>query len=533
MATPHKIDTTDPAFLEPLLAYAGAGMVSAFWAQVKGDATAVWDRFGAHSYAKINANSNRLARVLRGAGLKPGDAVALFCSNRAEFIETLNASRRSGLRVTPVNWHLATDEIAYILNDCEARALIAETRFDTIREALKQAPGIALKLSVGGLADGFEDYDSALDGVDDRDLPDPQLGSQMLYTSGTTGRPKGVHRPHGVATPPQFAGSNANYDPMTDVQMCAGPGYHAAPLAFDIAIPQASGVPIAFLGERWDTEEVFRTIQERRVTHAHLVPIMMQRMLAAPDALKQKYDLSSLKLIVHGAAPCPPEVKHAMIAWLGPILFEYYAGSEGGAGFAIRAEEWLAKPGSVGKRPALLRVKIMDEEGNELPNGQAGLIYHETQKLNPFQYYKDEKKTAASHRGDFFTLGDIGYFDADDYLFLTGRSAEIIISGGVNIYPQEVDNEIIKHPAVEDVCTIGVPSPEWGEAVKSVVLLKPGVAASEALKTEIIQFVRPHLAGFKVPRSIDFAAELPRSAAGKIKRGDVRKPFWEGRKVQI
>ncbi len=529
MATP--ID--DPRFLETLLAYAGAGMVSAFWARIKPDATAVWDRFGAHSYAKINANSNRLARVLRGAGLVPGDAVALFCSNRAEFIETLNACRRAGLRVTPVNWHLAADEIAYILNDCEAKALVAETKFDTIVEAARQAHGLTLRLSVGGASDGFEDYESAMDGVDDRDLPDPQLGSQMLYTSGTTGRPKGVHRPHGVATPPQFAGSNADYNPDSDVQMCAGPGYHAAPLAFDIAIPQASGVPIAFMGERWDTEEVFRTIETRRVTHAHLVPIMMQRMLAAPAELKAKYDLSSLRFIVHGAAPCPPEVKHAMIDWLGPILFEYYAGSEGGAGFAIRSDEWLAKPGSVGKRPALLRVKIMDDEGNELPNGRAGLIYHEAQKLNPFQYYKDETKTAASHRGDFFTLGDIGYFDADDYLFLTGRSAEIIISGGVNIYPQEVDNEIIKHPAVEDVCTIGVPNTEWGEEVKSVILLKQGVAASEALKKEIIEFVRPKLAGFKVPRSIDFAAELPRSAAGKIKRGDVRKPFWEGRKVQI
>jgi long-chain acyl-CoA synthetase len=526
-------DTNDPRFLEPLLAYASVGMVSAFWAQVKPDATAVWDRFGEHSYAKINANSNRLARVLRGAGLVPGDAVALFCSNRAEFIETLNASRRAGLRVTPVNWHLAADEIAYILNDCEARALIAETRFDTIKDAVRKAPGIALKLSVGGLSDGFEDYESAMDGVDARDLPDPLMGSQMLYTSGTTGRPKGVHRPHGVATPPMFAGTNPNYDPDTDVQMCTGPGYHAAPLAFDIAMPQASGVPIAFLGEKWDTEEVLRTIQERRVTHAHMVPIMFQRLLAAPDALKTKYDLSSMRYFVHGAAPCPPEVKQAMIDWFGPIVYEYYAGSEGGAGFAITPQEWLAKPGSVGKRPQLLRVKIMDDEGNELPSGRAGLIYHETQKLNPFQYYKDEKKTAASHKGEFFTLGDIGYFDEDDYLFLTGRSAEIIISGGVNIYPQEVDNEIIKHPAVEDVCTIGVPNKEWGEEVKSVILLKQGFAASEALKKEIIEFVRPLLAGFKVPRSIDFVPELPRSAAGKIKRGEVRKPFWEGRKVQI
>jgi long-chain acyl-CoA synthetase len=527
------MNTNDPAFLERLLGYAGVGMVSAFWAQEKPDATAIFDRFGAHSYDKVNANSNRISRLLRAAGLKPGDGVALFCTNRAEFVETLNGARRAGFRVTPVNWHLATDEIAYILNDCEARALIAETKFDTIRDAVKRAPGLTLKIAIGGQADGFESYEAALADLDGTDLDDPQMGSQMLYTSGTTGRPKGVHRPHGVATPPQFAGTNANYDPERDVQMCAGPGYHAAPLAFDIAIPQASGVPIAFMGERWDTEEVFRTIQERRVTHAHLVPIMMQRMLAAPDDLKKKYDLSSLRFIVHGAAPCPPEVKRAMMEWLGPILFEYYAGSEGGAGFAIRPEEWLAKPGSVGKRPVLLRVKIMDEEGNELPQGQAGLIYHETQKANPFTYYKDDKKTSGAHRGEFFTLGDIGYFDADDYLFLTGRSAEIIISGGVNIYPQEVDNEIIKHPAVEDVCTIGVPNKEWGEEVKSVILLKAGVAPSEALKKEIVEFVRPRLAGFKVPRSIDFVPELPRSAAGKIKRGEVRKPFWEGRKVQI
>ncbi len=193
--------------------------------------------------------------------------------------------------------------------------------------------------------------------------------------------------------------------------------------------------------------------------------------------MKDRYDISSLKMIIHGAAPCPPEVKQAMIDWVGPILFEYYAGSEGGAGFTIRADEWLKKPGSVGKRPQLLRVKIMDEEGNELPPGTPGLIYHETQKLNPFQYYKDTKKTQSAHRGEFFTLGDIGYFDEDDYLFLTGRSAEIIISGGVNIYPQEVDNELIKHPAVEDACTIGVPNKEWGEEVKSVIMLRARLRA--------------------------------------------------------
>jgi long-chain acyl-CoA synthetase len=523
----------DQAFLEELVAHANVGMVSAFWAKKKPDKTAVFDRFGTRSYSEINANANRLARLFRDAGLNPGDGVALFCTNRAEFVETLNASRRVGLRLTPVNWHLSAGEIAYVLNDCEAKALVAETRFDTIRQAEREARHLKLKLAVAGHTDGFLPYEKTILELPHHDIEDPELGSQMLYTSGTTGRPKGVFRPRGLPTPPQYEGSNAQYNPDSDVQLCVGPGYHAAPLAFDIAIPQASGVPIVFVGERWDTEDVFRNIEKHRVTHAHMVPIMFQRMLAAPAELKKKYDLSSLKFLVHGAAPCPPEVKRGMIEWLGPILFEYYAGSEGGAGFYIRSEEWLAKPGSVGKRPTLLRVKIMDEEGNELPNGTPGLIYHEAQQLNPFSYYKDEAKTKGAHRGEFFTLGDIGFFDEDDYLFLTGRSAEIIISGGVNIYPQEVDNEVIKHPAVEDVCTIGVPNKEWGEEVKSIIMLKAGYHAGDALKKEILDFVRPHLAGFKVPRSIDFVDELPRSAAGKIQRKKVREPFWEGRKVQI
>jgi len=280
----------DQAFIERLIDFATVGAVSAFWAEVKPDRTAVYDRFGEHSYAKINGNSNRLARLFREAGLKPGDSVALFCSNRAEFIETLNATRRSGLRITPVNWHLAASEIAYILNDCDARALIAETKFDTIRDAVKDAPDIALKLSVGGQADGFTSYEGAIEGIDASNLADPQIGSQMLYTSGTTGRPKGVRRPHGIATPPMYAGTNPNYNPDKDVQMCVGPGYHAAPLAFDIAIPQASGVPIAFIGEKWDTEEVFRTIEKRGVTHAHMVPIMFQRMLAAQSATRARHD---------------------------------------------------------------------------------------------------------------------------------------------------------------------------------------------------------------------------------------------------
>jgi long-chain acyl-CoA synthetase len=317
-----------------------------------------------------------------------------------------------------------------------------------------------------------------------------------------------------------------------DVQLCAGPAYHAAPLAFDVGAALNGGFPLVFI-DKWDTETVLRTIQERRVTRAHFVPIMFQRLLAAPVDVKARYDISSLKYIVHGAAPCPPDVKRAMIEWVGPIINEYYAGSEGGAGFATKSEEWLKKPGTVGKRPSPDSTKILDEDGAEVPQGQTGMVYFKQSPIAPFEYFKDPEKTAASHKNGYFTLGDIGYLDEDDYLFLTGRSAEVIISGGVNIYPQEVDNELIKNPAVEDACTIGVPNKEWGEEVKSVIMLRPGVAESEALKSELIAFAKSRLAGFKVPRTIDFVNDLPRNPAGKIERKKVRAKYWEGRKVQI
>jgi long-chain acyl-CoA synthetase len=293
-----------------------------------------------------------------------------------------------------------------------------------------------------------------------------------------------------------------------------------------------AGAPLHFL-DKWDSELVLRTISEQKITHLHLVPIMFQRLLALPDEVKAKYPVDHVKYIVHGAAPCPPEVKHAMIEWFGPVLSEYYAGSEGGAGFTISSEEWLKKPGSVGKRPALLQVRILDEEGNDCPPGVPGGIYHQLPPGGGFTYFKDAAKTAANRVGDFFTMGDVGYFDEDDYLFLTGRNAETIISGGVNIYPQEIDNELIKHDAVADSSTVGVPHDEWGEQVKAVILLKPGYQPSEALAQEILDFARKALPSFKVPRSLDFVHDLPRSEAGKVQRNKVRAPYWEGRTRQI
>ncbi len=510
--------------LERQMQAAATGMSHSLWAEIHGDTIAVHDPIAKHSFRKINENANRVVRLLRERGLKEGDAVALLCSNRGEWIEVLSACLRGGYRLTPVNWHLAADEVEYIINDCDAKALVAETRYPAALSA--RAPAVTLKVSIGADAEGFEPYERLIGDFDGADITDPKLGSTMLYTSGTTGRPKGVYRrnPVGLAMP-QLAQPD-------DVQLCAGPAYHAAPLAFDVRSSMVMGIPLVFL-DHWDSEGVLKVIQDHRVTRCHLVPIMFQRLLNLPEEVRNRYDVSSLRYIIHGAAPCPPEVKKAMIDWVGPIINEYYAGSEGGAGFVVSSEEWLKKPGTVGKLPEPEALKILDDDGNDVAQGQPGTLYFRVSPVAPFEYYKDAAKTAAAHRGDYFTLGDVGYLDEDGYLFLTGRTAECIISGGVNIYPQEIDNELIKHPAVEDSCTIGVPNEEWGEEVKSVVTLNPGFQGSPELAKDIQTFARDRLAGFKVPRSIEFVDELPRSPAGKIQRKKVREPYWAGRARQI
>ncbi len=509
-------------------AAAAVGMQPAVWAELQPDRIAIYDHLGQdRTFGQLNANANRIARLLRASGLGAGDSVALACSNRAEFCDVLLAVLRVGMRCTPVNWHLTGDEIAYIVKDCEAKAFFADVRIaEAAKIAEPQCPGLVLRVAIGGPIEGFRDYDEALAGFAADDIADPQRGFTMLYTSGTTGRPKGVYKPaltYGAFQPES--------DRAHDIYLCTGPAYHAAPLAGNVRAPLMNGVPIVFL-DRWDSEGVLRIIEERRITHSHFVPIMFQRLLALPEDVRRRYDLSSLKRINHGAAPCPPEVKRAIIEWLGPVLSEYYAGSEGGAGFHISSEEWLEKPGSVGKLPYEGAAMIVGDAGETCPTGVAGAIYMRVPATG-FEYYKDQKKTEASRIGDYFTLGDIGYFDEDGYLFLTGRSAETIIAGGVNIYPQEIDNELIKHPAVEDSCTIGVPHDEYGEEVRAVIQLKPGYEASDATRDAILAYAVANLAKFKVPRGLEFVDELPRSAAGKILRNRVREPYWAGRARQI
>jgi long-chain acyl-CoA synthetase len=506
------------------------GMLVAFHAAQTPDASAVVTNYGERTFAELNANANRFVRLLEQHGIGPGDSVAVVTKNRPEFLDVLAATTRSGIRFTPINFHLKGEEIGYIVDNCEAKAFIADASLgDPVAQAPAHAPGATLKLAVGGDIPGFTDFHDAIEGLDDSNIANPVLGSRMLYTSGTTGRPKGVFRRERLPEAPVWGDAPNAYTPGVSRGLVTGPAYHAAPLLIDIVQPLWSGVGIVMM-DRWDAEETLRLIHEYKITHTHMVATMFHRLLQLPEATRSKYDLRSLSFLIHGAAPCPVHVKQAIIEWMGPIVWEYYAATEGGGGFLIGAQEWLTKPGTVGKPGPEFDNKILDEEGNEVAVGEIGTIYMRAPQTGRFEYYKDNEKTGKSYRGDYFTLGDMGYFDEDGYLFLTGRSAELIISGGVNIYPQEVDSELLKHAAVHDVCTIGVPNDEWGEEVRSVVQLQPGYEPTPELSEELIAWTRDRLANFKCPRKIDYVAELPRSAAGKIQRRVVREPYWESHK---
>ena len=514
----------------PLEEAASQGMAIASHASARPDDIAVRDMLGKRlTWQELNAAANQLANLLHDHGLVPDDGVALLCSNRVEFAIVVAATQRTGTRFTPINWHLTGEEVSYIVDNCDAKIFIAEDRYKPAAEyAASENPDLAARLSIGGELSQFKDLLQAISGYDGRDITEPVRGGGMLYTSGTTGRPKGVYvsnRPPTMPAPQRDLGESS-------VTLCLGPAYHAAPLAIDVLLTMVSGGELIFM-DRFEPEYALQLINKHRVTHCHMVATMFHRLLQLDQEIKDQYDISTLKLIIHGAAPCPVHVKKAMIDWVGPILLEYYAATEGGGGFLIGSEEWLKKPGSVGCPGPEFDNKILDDEDNEVPQGEVGTIYMRAPEAGRFQYYKDEDKTSSSYRGDYFTLGDMGYFDKDGYLFLTGRTAELIISGGVNIYPQEVDSVIMQHPAVHEVCTIGAPNDEWGEEVKSVVQLADGVTASQDLIDDLLTFTRERIAGYKCPRTIDFADDLPRLPTGKIQRRLVRDPYWAGRDKSI
>jgi acyl-CoA synthetase (AMP-forming)/AMP-acid ligase II len=479
------------------------------------------------SYAELDAAANRLAHVLFDAGLRPGDHVAFMLENRWEFLAIAWAAQRSGLYYTPIGSRLQADELAYIVDNCEARVFIASAAVaDVAAKITAGTPRVGLRLMLDGTVDGFTSYEETTSAAPATPLPDEVEGMDMLYSSGTTGRPKGVKPPLPLAP---MGTSNALTQLIavlfppdgSSVYLSPAPLYHAAPLRYCMSF-QRFGATIVVM-ERFDPEQALQAIETYRVTHSQWVPTMFIRMLKLPAETRGRHDLSSLRYAVHAAAPCPIPVKEQMIEWWGPVLHEYYAGTEGNCFVYTGSADWLAHKGTVG-RPLLGVVHVCDAAGDELPAGEVGTLYFSDGPS--FEYHGDQAKTVSSRdpqgRG-WTTLGDVGYVDADGFLFLTDRLSHMIISGGVNIYPQEAENILAVHPKVVDVAVIGVPDAEMGEQVKAVV--QPAGEAGPALEQELIAYCRERLAHYKCPKSIDFRDELPRHPTGKLLKRVLRDEY--------
>jgi len=493
----------------------------------------IMGRTGIVTYRELDSRSTQLARLLRAEGLEPGDHLAIFMENQPRFLEVVWAALRSGLHITPINSFLTAPEVAYILDDCGAQALVTSRAKAEIVSELKgehAASRVRVRLMVDGTIPGFDAYEAAIEGHSSERMNDETVGRYMVYSSGTTGRPKGITGPLAEMNPSESQTETplgALYQFRKDmVYLSPAPMYHAAPLAFSNAA-LCFGATVVMM-EKFDAELALSLIERHRVTHSHWVPTMFSRMLKLDESVRGSYDVSSREVAIHAAAPCPVPVKRTMIEWWGPIISEYYAGSEGNGSTFINSEQWLKKPGSVG-RPMGVTVHIVDDQGTDLPIGEIGDVYFSGG--GDFEYHNAPEKTAESKRpGGRSTLGDVGYLDEDGFLFLTDRKAYMIISGGVNIYPQEIEDHLITHPKVADVAVFGVPNADFGEEVKAVVQpmpgFEPGSQAHNGLSDELMAFCREALAGFKVPRSIDFQAELPRLPTGKLYKRLLRDRYW-------
>ncbi len=490
-------------------------------------ATAVADEV---TYLSLDEGSNRLAHVLRRRGLTTGDVVAICMENNAAFLEVVWAAQRSGLYHTALSTRLTADEVAFIVNDSGARAVIAsQGQAATAAAIVANTPAVHTRLIVGGVVAGHEAYEEAVAGQPADAVPDAVEGREMLYSSGTTGRPKGVK-----PALPGVAVGTPNVDSLvrlavplygmgeSSVLLSPAPLYHAAPLRFAIATSRLGGTTVVM--DQFDPLAFLRLVEERRATHALVVPTMFVRLLKLPDEQRLAYDLSSLECVIHGAAPCPVPVKERVIEWLGPIVHEYYSATEANGFTACNSAEWLAHKGTVGK-PLLCEAHIVDDEGRELPAGERGTIWFDSGTR--FEYHNDADTTRATRNDQgWTTLGDVGYLDDDGYLYLTDRKAYLIITGGVNVYPQETEDVLLTHPAVMDAAVFGVPHDELGEEIKAVVQPADIDEAGADLEQELIAWCRQRLAGFKCPRSVDFDAELPRHATGKLYKRLLKDRYW-------
>lgn len=510
-----------------------------FWAQAAhaestgdGDRTVLVAPDGEEwSAARLHAASNRLVHGLRDAGLAPGDAFAAVLPNGVELFTAYLAASQAGFYLVPVNHHLVGPEIAWIVSDSGAKVLIAHERYAVQATAAADEAGLPKekRYAVGDVA-GFTPYEELTDGQPGTPPTARTSGWVMNYTSGTTGRPRGIRRPL-TGKPPEetyLGGFLAIFGirPFEgNVHLVCSPLYHTAVLQFAGAALHI-GHPIVLM-DRWTPEEMLRLIDRHKATHTHMVPTQFHRLLALPREVRDRYDVSSMRHAIHGAAPCPDHVKRAMIEWWGGCVEEYYAASEGGGTYAT-ADEWLERPGTVGKAWPISEIAVFDDAGEPVPAGELGTVYI---KMNTggFSYHKDEAKTRSNRIGDFFTVGDLGYLDADGYLYLRDRKIDMIISGGVNIYPAEIESALLTHPAVADAAAFGIPHDDWGEEVKAVVEPAPGHEAGPELAETILAHCERVLAGYKRPKSVDFVTEMPRDPNGKLYKRRLRAPYWEGR----
>ena len=480
------------------------------------------------TYAEMSERSKRLAQLFRGEGIGVGGHVAVLLDNHVRYFEIVWAALRAGIYFTPINWHLGAEEASYIVRDCGAEAVVTSAKFAGLMSEMAEATeGLSCRLSIDGPIDGFDAYEEALAAHPPEPVADETEGAWMFYSSGTTGRPKGILQP--------LPGKPLGETEIGLIQLmrhaygftgesrylCPAPLYHAAPTGWSTSTQRFGGTVVVM--ERFDAQEALRFIESYRITEAQFVPTHFVRMLKLDEEHRVRHDLSSLRAAIHAAAPCPVGVKHQMLEWWGPRIHEYYAGSEGVGMCAIGPEDWLDHPGSVGRAVSGI-VHIVGEDGIELPAGEIGQIWFETESR--FEYHNDAAKTSEAwdQRG-WGTIGDVGYLDDDGYLFLTDRVSHMIISGGVNIYPQEVEDTLIVHPDIEDAAVIGVPDEDMGEAVKAIVQLVPGKSPSDERANALIAFCRARIAGFKCPRSVDFVDELPRLPTGKLLKRKLRDQY--------
>jgi long-chain acyl-CoA synthetase len=488
------------------------------------------------TFAELDARVNQTIHALRNADVSEGDTIAIVCGNNNEWFITALACANTGVTHVPVNWHLVAPEIAYILSDCGAKMVLTDFRYaDEVAKALDRPECSAVTTAVvagAPTSDRFINFDDFADGGSTDEPENQSFGGPMFYTSGTTGNPKGVKSSLSAmepgTTPEVWHLIGAGFAQMMTVPgvtVLCGPAYHSAQWAFSF-LPMMAG-SATVMQHKYDSAGVLDLIDRYQGTNIHLVPTQMKRLVDLPDEVKQAFDGSSLELVLHGAAPCPPVVKREMIEWWGPKITEYYGSTEGSIITTIDSENWLRKGGSVGPATPTMEIMVIDDDGNQVGPNESGTLYFKNLMGMDFEYHNAPEKTAEAHKEPgVFTTGDMGYLDDEGYLWLSDRKIDMIISGGVNIYPAEIEQVLGGHDLVADVTVIGVPNEEFGEEVKAIVVANDGVEAGDELVGTLAEYCRENLAGYKCPRSFDFVDALPRTGTGKVQKRKLRDPYW-------